>query len=120
MSRNKPNYDKFLKMGILPTGEDHEVLKRHDHKTGMVLGNVWKQIKEHVPDHVEDLLHEKVRNGTITSQESALMFLAGASAVLTGLTGKADLVPAIWLINAMSGRSAIEGDDELAKRLEDS
>ena len=119
MSRNKPNYEKFAKMSILPTGEDHEILKRHDYRTGIVLGNVYKKVKAFIPDHVEDVLHEKVQNGTITSEESALMFLAGASVVLSSLTGGTDLVSPIWMINGMSGRSAVEGDPELEKKLAD-
>ena len=119
MSRNKPNHNKFTQLAIIPTGENHEALKRYDYRTAMTLGNMLQKIKTHVPDHVEDLLHEKVRNGTITTEESALMFLTGAMAVLTALTGENDLVPAIWLINGLSGRSAVESDPQLAKKLED-
>lgn len=119
MSRNKPDYDNFFKNPIIPIpdSETGQLLKRHDFKTFSVLNVALTRIKDETTDHIEDMLHEKVRNGTIKTEGEALHFLNGAMAVLTSLTGDSNLVPPVWLINAMSGRSAVESDPELEKKL---
>ena len=121
MSREKPNYDKFKKMAILPEVDSEEagILERNDWKTFMTLGLTLKKIREHIPEHVLDALHEKVRNGNITTENEAIQFLAGAGTVLSAITGDGKILPVMWVINAMSGRSVVEGDPDLTQKLND-
>ena len=94
-------------------------MKKYDFRTYSVLNVALNQVKKHIPKHVEDLLHEKVRPGAITTENEAVQFLSGAATVLTGLTGNTKIVPVMWLLNAMSGRSVVEGDSDLSQKLSD-